>query len=27
RKGDGEPGLKTIWLGMQRIMDFAAGIK
>ena len=27
RKGDGEPGLKTIWLGMQRIMDFAAGVK
>lgn len=27
RKGDGEPGVKTIWLGMQRILDFAAGIK
>lgn len=27
RKGDGEPGVKTIWLGLQRIMDFAAGIK
>jgi len=27
RKGDGEPGVKTIWLGMQRIMDFAAGVK
>ena len=27
RKGDGEPGVKTIWLGMQRIIDFAAGIK
>lgn len=27
RKGDGEPGVKTIWLGMQRIFDFAAGIK
>ena len=26
RKGDGEPGVKTIWLGMQRIIDFAAGI-
>ena len=26
RKGDGEPGVKTIWLGMQRILDFAAGI-
>jgi len=27
RKGDGEPGVKTIWLGMQRILDFAAGIR
>lgn len=27
RKGDGEPGMKTIWLGLQRVMDFAAGIK
>jgi len=27
RKSDGEPGLKTIWLGLQRIMDFAAGIQ
>lgn len=27
RKGDGEPGVKTIWLGMQRIFDFAAGIR
>jgi hypothetical protein len=27
RKSDGEPGVKTIWLGLQRIMDFAAGIK
>ena len=27
RTGDGEPGVKTIWLGMQRIIDFAAGIK
>lgn len=26
RKGDGEPGVKTIWLGMQRIVDFAAGL-
>ena len=26
RKGDGEPGVKTIWLGLQRIVDFAAGI-
>ena len=27
RKGDDEPGVKTIWLNMQRILDFAAGIK
>ena len=27
RKGDGEPGVKTLWLGLQRIRDFAAGIK
>jgi Transposase Tn5 dimerisation domain/Transposase DNA-binding len=27
RKGDGEPGVKTIWLGMQRVMDFAAGVR
>ena len=27
RKGDGEPGLKTVWLGLQRVMDFAAGIR
>ena len=27
RKGDGEPGVKTIWLGMQRVIDFAAGIR
>ena len=27
RTGDGEPGVKTIWLGMQRIVDFAAGIR
>jgi hypothetical protein len=26
RKGDGEPGVQTIWLGMQRVMDFAAGL-
>lgn len=26
RKGDGEPGVQTIWLGLQRVMDFAAGI-
>lgn len=27
RNGDGEPGVKTIWLGMQRIVDFVAGIR
>jgi len=27
RKRDGEPGVKTIWLGLQRVMDFAAGLK
>jgi len=27
RNGDGEPGVKTIWLGLQRVMDFATGIK
>ena len=26
RKGDCEPGVKTHWLGLQRIMDFAAGL-
>lgn len=27
RKGDGEPGVKTIWSGLQRVMDFAMGIR
>ena len=27
RKGDGEPGVKTVWQGLQRVMDFAAGVK
>jgi len=27
RKGDGEPGVKTIWIGLQRIVDFAAGVR
>jgi len=27
RKDDGEPGVKTIWLGLQRVVDFAAGLK
>ena len=27
RRGDGEPGVKTIWLGLQRVMDFTAEIR
>ena len=27
RKGDGEPGVKTIWLGLQRVVDFTAGLR
>ncbi|WP_374086177.1 IS4 family transposase [Methylomicrobium lacus] len=27
RKGDGEPGAKTLWIGLQRVMDFAIGIR
>ena len=27
RKGDGEPGTKTLWRGLQRVMDFALGIR
>ena len=27
RKGDGESGVKTIWQGLQRVMDVAAGIR
>jgi hypothetical protein len=27
RRGDGESGVKTIWLGLQRVVDFAAGIR
>ena len=27
RKGDGEPGVKTIWLGLQRVMDAATTLK
>ena len=27
RKGDGEPGVKSIWLGLQRIADFALGLR
>ncbi len=26
RKGDGEPGPKTLWIGLQRIRDFVIGI-
>lgn len=26
RKGDGEPGPKTLWIGLQRVRDFALGI-
>lgn len=27
RKHDGEPGSKTLWIGLQRVMDFAIGIR
>lgn len=27
RQGDGEPGVKTLWLGLRRIMAFAPGNK
>ncbi|MGS0757232.1 IS4 family transposase, partial [Roseateles sp. GG27B] len=27
RKSDGEPGVKTIWLGMQRVIDFTTGLR
>ena len=27
RKSDGEPGVKTLWLGLQRVTDFAAGLR
>ena len=27
RKGDGEPGFKTIWIGLQRVIEFAVGIR
>ena len=26
-KGDGESGVKPLWIGLQRVMDFAAGIR
>jgi len=27
RMSDDEPSVKTIWLGMQLILDFAAGVR
>lgn len=27
RKCDGEPGVKTIWIGLQRVMEYAAGVQ
>lgn len=27
RKGDGEPEVKTIWQGLQRVMDFVTGLR
>lgn len=27
RKGDGELGVRALWLGLQRVMDFAAGFR
>lgn len=27
RKGDGEPGVKTLWLGLQRLRDFVVGVE
>lgn len=27
RKGDGEPGVKSLWLGMARLSDFALTVK
>jgi hypothetical protein len=27
RKGDGEPGVKTLWQGLQRVTDFAQGLR
>lgn len=26
RKGEGEPGMKTLWLGFQRVHDFVGGV-
>ncbi len=27
RKGDGEPGVKTIRIGLQRVLDFTADVR
>lgn len=27
RKGDGEPGAKTLWRGIEKIMTFADGLR
>lgn len=27
RQSDGEPGAKTLWIGLQRVLDFAMGIR
>jgi Transposase Tn5 dimerisation domain len=27
RKSDGEPGVKTLWIGLQRLVDFIAGMR
>ena len=27
RKGDGEPGVKTLWLGFQRVRDSVEGVE
>ena len=27
RKGDGEPGVKTLWLGFARLRDFVRGVE
>ena len=27
RKGDGEPGVKNIWIGLKRVTDFAAEVR
>ena len=27
RRGDGEPGVKALWIGLQRVMDVATGVR